>query len=89
MEYIIYFIQKILFDYIFISYSMFLVGFLDDLKIKVEPFKRLLFMIFFFFIIIHFLPIKILNIDIPFLKFLIEQKFFFVNFCLAMFFIRD
>ena len=41
--YLIY--SKILFDYILICYSMFLVGFLDDLKIKIKPFKRLLMMI--------------------------------------------
>ena len=33
---------KILYDYILISSSMFLIGFLDDLKIKIKPFKRLL-----------------------------------------------
>ena len=77
--------SKILFDYIFISYSMFLIGFLDDLKIKVEPFKRLLFMIFFLLIVIHFLPIKILNIDIPFLKFLIESNLFSSIFVLLCF----
>jgi len=46
---------------------MFLIGFLDDIKINVSPSKRLLLMIFSIFSIIHFLPIKISNIDIPFL----------------------
>jgi UDP-N-acetylmuramyl pentapeptide phosphotransferase/UDP-N-acetylglucosamine-1-phosphate transferase len=46
---------------------MFLIGFLDDIKIKVSPSKRLLLMIIFLFFSIHFLPIKIFNIDIPFL----------------------
>ena len=66
MEFIIYFILKILYDYILISYSMFFVGFLDDLKIKVKPFKRLIIMIISLFLIIYFLPIKIFNIDIHF-----------------------
>ena len=51
--------SKILFDYILICYSMFLVGFLDDLKIKIKPFRRLLIMIFLLFVFIYFLPIKI------------------------------
>ena len=41
--YLIY--SKILFEYIFICNLMFIVGFLDDLKINVSPFKRLLIMI--------------------------------------------
>ena len=47
--YVIYYLlySKILFDYIFISASMFLIGFLDDLKINIKPSKRLFFMIFF------------------------------------------
>ncbi len=59
--------SKILYDYIFISYSMFLVGFLDDLKINIKPFKRLILMVLLLFILIFILPIKIFNIDIPFL----------------------
>ena len=41
--YVIYYLlySKILFDYIFISASMFLIGFLDDLKINIKPSKRL------------------------------------------------
>ena len=34
--------DKILYDYIFISYSAFLVGFLDDLKVNIKPFRRLI-----------------------------------------------
>ena len=45
--FVIYYLlySKILYDYIFISYSMFLVGFLDDLKINIKPFKRLIIMV--------------------------------------------
>ena len=45
--------SKILFDYILICYSMFLVGFLDDLKIKIKPFRRLLMMIFLLFVLFN------------------------------------
>ena len=45
----IYFLlnSNILYDYIFICNLMFFIGFLDDIKIKVSPFKRLLLMIIF------------------------------------------
>ena len=47
--------EKILYDYIFISYSVFLVGFLDDLRINIKPFKRLMAMVFLLFLSIYFL----------------------------------
>ena len=50
--------KKILYDYIFISYSVFLIGFLDDLRININPFKRLVIMVLLLFIFINFLPIK-------------------------------
>ena len=67
--FVIYYLlySKILYDYIFISYSMFLVGFLDDLKIDINPLTRLIIMVSLLFFIIYILPIKIFNIDIPFL----------------------
>lgn len=77
--------SKILFDYIFLSYSMFLVGFLDDLRFNIKPFKRLLLMIFFLSCIIIFLPIKITNIDIPFLTSLTNNEMFSVLFVLLCF----
>ncbi len=85
--FIIYYLlySKILYDYIFISYSAFLVGFLDDLRINIKPLKRLLTMILLLFIIIHFLPIRIYNIDIPFLSSLMTSHIFssiFVLLCM-------
>jgi len=59
--------SQILYDYIFISFSMFSVGFMDDLKINVKPTKRLVIMVLLLFLFIFILPIKIFNIDIPFL----------------------
>ncbi len=76
--------SKILYDYILISYSVFLLGFLDDLRINIKPLKRLMAMIFLLFLSIYFLPIKILNIDIPFLTSLMANHLFssiFVLFC--------
>ena len=84
--FVIYYLlySKILYDYIFISYSMFLVGFLDDLKINIKPFKRLIIMVLLLFLFIYILPIKILNIDIPFLMPLMSSHLlssFFVLLC--------
>ena len=56
----------ILYNYIFISYSLFLVGFLDDLRISIKPLSRLITMVILLFTFIYILPIKIFNIDIPF-----------------------
>ena len=54
---------KVLYDYIFVSYSVFFIGFLDDLKINIKPLSRLVTMVLLLFILIYILPIKILNID--------------------------
>ena len=85
--FVIYFLlySKILYDYIFISYSMFLIGFLDDLKINIKPFKRLIFMILLLFLIIYILPIKIFNIDIPILMSLMSSHIFSSVFILLCF----
>ena len=76
---------KILYEYILISSSMFLIGFLDDLKINIKPSKRLLAMVFLLFIFIFFLPIKILNVDIQFLEFLMNSHLFSSIFVLLCF----
>ena len=76
---------EVLYNYIFISYSVFIVGFLDDLKINIKPLSRLIIMVLLLFSIIYILPIKILNIDIPFLNTLMMSHMFssiFVLLCL-------
>ena len=83
IHYLIY--SKILHEYIFLSNLMFLVGFLDDIKIKISPFKRLIIMIFFLLILINFVPIKIFNIDIPFLIILLQNNIFSSIFVLLCF----
>ena len=80
--YLIY--SKILFEYLFLCNLMFIVGFLDDLKIKISPSKRLALMIIFLFALIYSIPIKILNIDIPFINILLNNEIFsslFFLFC--------
>ena len=45
--------SKILYDYIFLSCAMFLIGFLDDLKINIKPLTRLLIMVLVLFLLIY------------------------------------
>ena len=81
--YLIY--TKILFDYFFICNLMFLIGFLDDLRIKISPSRRLILMIIFLFLCIHFVPIKILNADLPLLTTLLSNNIFSSLFVLLCF----
>ena len=77
--------SKILYDYIFLSCAMFLIGFLDDLKINIKPLTRLLIMVLVLFLLIYILPIKIFNIDIPFLVPLMSNHAFSSIFVLICF----
>ena len=77
--------SKILYEYIFISFLMFFIGFLDDIKIKTQPLFKLLLMIFFLTFSIYFLPVTISNIDIPFLTDLLQNNFFSTIFILLCF----
>ena len=81
--YLIY--SKILFEYFFICNLMFLIGFLDDLKIQINPSRRLILMIIFLFICISFLPVEILNVDIPILNTLLSNNIFSSLFVLLCF----
>ncbi len=77
--------SEILYNYIFISYSVFIVGFLDDLRINIKPLRRLIIMIFLLFTFIYILPIKIFNIDIPILIPLMSSHMFSSIFVLLCF----
>ena len=85
--YVFYYLlyAKILYEYIFISFLMFFVGFLDDIKVKISPALRLLLMIFFLTSLIFFLPIKISNIEVPFLAPLLQNNIFSTIFVLLCF----
>ncbi len=76
---------EILYNYIFISYSVFIIGFLDDLRFNIKPLSRLIIMIFPLFAFIYKLPINILNIDIPFLTILMSSHMFSSIFVLLCF----
>jgi len=85
--FLVYFLlySNTLYEYIFICNLMFLIGFLDDLKIKISPSKRLLLMIVFLFFSIHTLSLEISNIDIPFLLDFLKINFFSSIFILLCF----
>ena len=77
--------SNILYEYIFLCTSLFLVGYLDDIKIKVSPNIRLILMVIFLTIFIIFLPINIYNIDLIFLNLWLENKIFSIFFILLCF----
>jgi UDP-N-acetylmuramyl pentapeptide phosphotransferase/UDP-N-acetylglucosamine-1-phosphate transferase len=77
--------EEVLYNYIFISCSVFIIGFLDDLRINIKPLSRLIIMIILLFVSIYLLPIKILNVDIPFLTSLMSSHIFSSIFVLLCF----
>ena len=77
--------SEVLYNYIFVSFSVFSIGFLDDLRINIKPFNRLIIMILLLFACIYTLPIKILNVDIPFLTSLMSSPLFSSIFVLLCF----
>jgi len=85
--FIIYYLlfSKILFEYIFISSSLFFVGYLDDLKIRISPNIRLFLMIIFLITLINILSIQIDNVDLIFLNTWLENKIFSNIFVLLCF----
>ena len=77
--------SNIIYEYLFLCTSLFVVGCLDDIKIKINPYVRLILMIVFLVIFIIFLPIKIYNIDLIFLNSWLENKIFSTFFILLCF----
>ncbi|MBA1339197.1 MAG: Fuc2NAc and GlcNAc transferase [Pelagibacterales bacterium] len=76
---------EILYSYIFISLCLFFIGYLDDIKIKINPSVRLLLMSIFLLAFIFILPIKIYNIDLDFLNVWLQNEFFLAFFTLLCF----
>ena len=77
--------SKILYDYIFVSYAMFIIGFLDDLKFNINPFRRLIIMVILLFSSIFYFNISILYIDIPLLNLISNNPLFSSLFVLICF----
>jgi len=77
--------SKILYEYFFICLSIFIVGYLDDIKTKITPNIRLILMVIFLIIFINILSIRINNIDFIFLNTWLENKIFLNIFMLLCF----
>ena len=81
--YILY--AEILYEYMLIGFSLFIIGYLGDIKINISPNKRLILMIIFLIIFINVLSIQIYNLDLIFLKYWLENKIFSNIFILLCF----
>ena len=83
------FFEKILLDYILVSFSLFFVGFLDDIKTQLSPNIRLFLMIILLLFCIAFLNIKLASIDLKFLNTMLipyqDNKIFHIFFVLLCF----
>jgi UDP-N-acetylmuramyl pentapeptide phosphotransferase/UDP-N-acetylglucosamine-1-phosphate transferase len=77
--------SQILYEYIYICISLFLIGYLDDVKIKINPIIILFLMIIFLSIFIIILPIQISNIDLIFLNLWLKNQIFSSFFILLCF----
>ena len=72
-------------DYFFLSATLFLIGFLDDLKLKINATSRLFAMIFILLLSIIFLSVNIENMDVPYLIDWMRNRFFELFFILLCF----
>ena len=77
--------EKILYDYLFVSLTLFLIGLLDDIKISINPKTRLILMIIFLIFFISYFSIDILRVDLNFLNNWLENRFFQLSFILLCF----
>ena len=76
--------KQILIDYLFLSATMFFLGFSEDIKFKINPKYRLLLMIVLLSLFIFFFSINISGIDIDFLNSLMKINIlstFFILLC--------
>jgi len=74
---------------IILSFFLFIIGFLEDLKVHIKPETRLFFLLLLSFSIIYYFNIRVLNTQVQFLNNIIYyNKFFSVIFvCLCLLFI--
>jgi UDP-GlcNAc:undecaprenyl-phosphate GlcNAc-1-phosphate transferase len=79
------------FSIITLSVFFFIIGFLEDIKIKTKPHIRLFYMLIASFLIIYYLNIQVLNTQVAFLNNIIFlNKFFSIIFvCLCLLFITN
>ena len=83
MHYLLF--AEILYTYLVLGIGLFVLGFLDDLKINISPFLRLLLMMMIIIITINFFSIEIDRIDLNVLNIWIQNKLFLNVFLLLCF----
>ena len=77
--------QIMYYDFLIISLSLFLVGFIDDVKYKISPNLRLILMILILFISVSLFEVDIQNLDLNFLNYWLQNEFFsifFITLCI-------
>ena len=77
--------QEILYNYLIFGITLFLVGFLDDIKFKISPNIRLTTMILIVSSLILLFSISIKQVDLKFLEYLLSIKVFSTLFILICF----
>tara|TARA_Y100000590_G_C15745559_1_gene1021859 strand:- start:7549 stop:8616 length:1068 start_codon:yes stop_codon:yes gene_type:complete len=77
--------EKFLLDYLVLSIAIFLLGFLEDIKFKISPNYRLIFMIVILTFFIFFFSIGIKGVDVPFLNAWMDNAIFSTAFILLCF----
>ena len=79
------FFQTLLVEFLVIGTSIFLIGFLDDIKINLSPKIRLFLMIFAIYFSVLFFNINLISVDLKFLESLLDNKIFNILFILLCF----
>ena len=77
--------QQILIEYLFLSTTLFLLGFSEDIKFKISPNYRLVSMIIILLLFIIFFPIDIKSVDLIFLNTWMTNSIFETFFILLCF----
>ena len=72
-------------DYLVLGIGLFLIGFIDDIKVKFSPKARLIFMTAFLLICVKIFSIQINGIDLYFLNQIISINIFYVFFIILCF----
>ena len=78
-------LEQSLIDYLLLSIAFFLLGFLDDIKFKINPSSRLIIMIIVLLLSTNFFSINIENTHLNFLNVLLKEKIFQVIFTVLCF----
>ena len=77
--------SSINFDYLVLGTGLFLIGFLDDVKVKFSPKARLIIMTVFIFVCVRIFSIQINGIDFIFLNQILSINIFYIFFVVLCF----